>query len=847
MSKRSKLLIALGIVVGLIVVGMVLLVVFFPADFVRDRAVAAMESNLQRPVHVGDVGVSLFPSLGANLTDVRIGDRAEPGRPRIALESIKMSVRLLPLLRRKVEIKSVEIEGLDVQVRLGEAEAAAAGGEAEGGREPGEADATGASGAVLYFVVQNLKLKDGRITVQTEDGAPLIRLGGISEELSADATSAGDLRLAGETVIDSIRVHLPSGDLGRGMSLRLVKSLHYDSASDSLLVEKADLDLSGLPVSLTGAAGGVTSKSPGIDVKFEGGPAEVSDVLGYLPAGMFPQMEGIESKGTVALRGTVRGPLGSEAGGARGDDLDYRLTLTLSEGRIVHPKLPEPIERVGFSARLTPHTIDVSDLAMQSGGSSVKARAKVSEYKTAPEIDADLDADVDLQTYSAMLPEQDGMQMSGRTAAKLKVRGPVADVNELDVAGTVDLSSVRVAFPDGGPPLEGVSGRVSIRDKGLTLQGLSGKYGSTDFSAKGTLSNYPALMPESAAKGPARIDLDVSSKLLALDELQSQGEAKESEGEKPGEGPTSAEKTAALLASLTGAIEVSADRVRTKEVETGPARGLVKVDRGLINIERLGVEVFQGKAAVQGTVDYRDPRDAKMDLGLKIEGARVSDLLTSSKSINSFSKMGGFLTGQINANATFAGDLKEAQGLDLRTVSSIGDLSIDGAELVNHPLQLRLADYFEAPELKKVVISQWFQPFRIEDGRLYVEGLSIKSQQVELTASGWQSLDGKVDMSLEILLPRGLSEGLRKHVPGELVPVLFGGDGTQILAPVKLTGSYDSPSVKLDTDRLALEAQAQAKKRLAEERKGLEEQVKDKARGFLDGLLKPKPDTTSKK
>ena len=125
-----------------------------------------------------------------------------------------------------------------------------------------------------------------------------------------------------------------------------------------------------------------------------------------------------------------------------------------------------------------------------------------------------------------------------------------------------------------------------------------------------------------------------------------------------------------------------------------------------------------------------------------------------------------------------------------------------------------------------------------KDGRLYVDALSIKSKQIELSASGWQALDGKLEMEFDVLLPRELSEGLRKRVPKELVPVLFDDTGSRILVPILVGGSYDSPSVALNSERLSAAAQEQAKKRLEEERRRLEEEAKRKARGFLDGLLK---------
>lgn len=835
-TRAKKIAIGVGIAAAVVAVGLVLLVIFFPAGLVKDRAVAAMEARLGRPVSVGDVGLKLFPSIGAQLTDLRIGDRAEPGRPRIAADAIRMNVRLWPLLRRQVEITSVEIEGLDVRAQMGNGKRTQA---VAKGKEDVEAPAPD-SARTMYFLVEKMSLKDCRVSVLTETGAPLIELGGISEELSADATSAGDLHLEGRTAVDSVRVYLPSGELGQGMRIRLDKSLRYDRSSDSLLVESANLDLSGLPVAIRGAAAGMTSGRPTIDLKLEGGPGEVSDVLGYLPSNMFPQMKGIKSKGRVSVKGSVRGPVGgADASTGEKGALDYRLSLTMSEGSIVHPELPDPIENIAFAATLTPESVDISNLSMKSGNSSVNARGNVSSYKDDPKVDANVDLDVDLQKYSALRGDQDDTELAGRASGKLSVQGKVKDLNQLKLAGAFDLSSVSVSSKGMQHPLEEVNGRITLSGSDITLQRLSAKMGSSDFTAQGSLRNYKALIPESGAGAPARVDLTVRSDMLALDELTSGDDEKKSNAEEAGEpSGTPPEKTAALLSSLTGTIDISAGHVRTKETEMRSARGLATVDRGLIRIERLDVEIFGGTGAVQGTVDYRQPSEAKLDLKLQVQKAEISNLLASSKSLNSFSRMAGFLTGRMDANATLKGGLSETSGLDLSSISSVGDLSLQGAEIVNHPIQTSLVNYLDVKELKTLAISEWFQPFRIENGRLYVEKLSIKTDQIELSANGWQGLDGKVEMNFDILLPRELSAGLRRRVPNELAPVLFDDAESRILAPVRVTGSYDSPSVALDTAQLTSKAQEQAKKRLAEERNKLEEEAKKKARGFLNGLLK---------
>lgn len=878
-ATKRKLVIGLATAAGVILAALLLLILSFPTDLIRDRAVAAMEQRLQRPVQVGGAHVTLFPYLGADLTDVQIGEQAEPNRPRIALASLHLRIRLLPLLRREVEITRVEINGLEVEAVLGgpssatlsppgaarhhsspavtsagASEVAAAGGGAErtGAQRDGASDSSGAAPASkrsrpLHFKIEQLIVRDGSVSVRAADGKPLVDLGGVFEDLKADATSEGDLRLEGLTRIDSLRIHLPAGDLGQGLRVRLDKRIQYDRSSDSLTVETADLDLSGLPVSVSGAAGHVTSGAPTIDITLRGGPGEVSGILGYLPATMFPQMERIESRGIISLEAFLIGPLTPEGQGpSHGRELDFLLDLTLSEGTIAHPKLREPVEQLGFHATLTPQSVKITDFTALSGASRLKARASISDYKREPSVDAALDADLDLREVAGMRPQPGAQQMQGRAAAQLSVRGPIKNPDLMNVAGVIDLSSVRVDGEGMKFPLEGVSGRILVHDKDLTLQRLNGKIGSSDFSVRGTLVNYPALQPEAKATTPARVDLVVRSGLLALNELSSSTETEKVPQSDSGQSPPSpAYKTAATLAALTGTIDFRADRIRTAETETGAARAFVTLERGLVRIERFDAEVFGGKVAVQGTVDYGKPQAPQFDLKGQLQKVSASDILASSKSMNRFSRMGGFLSGEMNANATIKGDLNETQELNLGSLTSIGDLSIHGAKVIDHPLQVRLADFLETPQLNTLAISDWFQPFRIEEGRLIVDKLSIRAQRIEVSASGWQSLDGKVEMNFDILLPEELSDGIRKQIPKELIPIVFDGTSSQILVPIRMSGSYDAPRMAVDSERLTAAARAQAQKKLEAERQKLEEEARRRAQGFLDDLTKTPADTAA--
>jgi len=116
---------AFGKILGLFILGLLLIIValgfalthlFDPNDYkdeirklVRDRA--HVELTLK-----GDIGWSLFPWLGLELHDASVATLTEPTKPFADLQMLGLSVRVLPLLRKEVQMSDVRVEGLDLML-----------------------------------------------------------------------------------------------------------------------------------------------------------------------------------------------------------------------------------------------------------------------------------------------------------------------------------------------------------------------------------------------------------------------------------------------------------------------------------------------------------------------------------------------------------------------------------------------------------------------------------------------------------------------------------------------------------------------------------------------------------
>lgn len=113
MRKTLKIIgIALGVLVLLLVVAAVALpLIVDPNDF-KPRIESAVEDASGRTFEIpGEIDLSVFPWLGVELGSVRMGNAPGFGdEPFATVERVQVRVKLLPLLRREIEIGKVVVE-----------------------------------------------------------------------------------------------------------------------------------------------------------------------------------------------------------------------------------------------------------------------------------------------------------------------------------------------------------------------------------------------------------------------------------------------------------------------------------------------------------------------------------------------------------------------------------------------------------------------------------------------------------------------------------------------------------------------------------------------------------------
>lgn len=814
MSRRS-LFLRKRVLLPLAAVAVVALAVVMlsPGDLVRDLLVRQLSQALGRPVEVGSVSSSLFPSPRAELRDMKVGPGGAGPLVSLSADRLALSLAFGPLLRRQVEVTSLTMVGPRVVLKVPDPGAATA------ARSP----VNGRAAVPMLVNIRSLTIIGGAARVLRADGASLLEIAGLGEQLSATLAPGGDVVLSGSTTLDTLRFHTPQGVLGEGLKVRLEKDLAWQATARRLSVRSSTLSLGDLPVSLSGTVDLPATGDPVAALVFKGGPVQVASLLGFLPPFLVPQLAGVQSSGTVALAGTVKGRMAPPAAVGQPLPFAYDVTFDLADGRVAAPSLPTPLSGIELHLRAHDDVVELARFAAATPRSKLGVSGTMSRLLTTPEVALKIDADVDLAEAMALQPPVANQpappQVSGRFTGAVTVTGPVNPPSALALEGAGRLTDVRMSGPDLVPAIDRIDGPFRLHGQQLLADGVVYRQGTTDLTVFGTVDNFLALVPEAKVAPPAVLAARVEGRLIDADQYAAP----------PGAKKESASKNQGLarLALITGNADVTFKRVLTRGQELTDITGAVRLDRGRLDLRGVRGAMYGGKVDMDGIVDLSDPDHGKMDLKVKLAGVQAAELSRRAVAMSRFARLGGLVTGFVDGQATLKGALDDTFGLDLPTFSTNGQVEIRQARLAGSPLQKKLATLLARPELESVAVTEWLQPFRIEDGKLHVDGLKLTAAGIGVKAGGWQSLAGDVALGVELTVPQNLAEGLRAKLPAVVAAALFDGSGAPLVVPVGMTGRWDDPQVQLDTAGMADAAKGRARARVGQQ----VEQVKSQAQG----------------
>jgi hypothetical protein len=434
---------------------------------------------------------------------------------------------------------------------------------------------------------------------------------------------------------------------------------------------------------------------------------------------------------------------------------------------------------------------------------------------------------------AAPLPDLAG-EVNATVAVDLPTAPSLADTAAWRTAWTAGLSGraeltaratkLRVAVPQLGPPL--TIARVDVTSDLRSPRGRTvveaGSISHPVIEGDATLELVPQGDDGAIATKLTLDQLDLDA-LAEIARAQQEASAEQARGSWLVPTASAAEEAAQAVGELIPvdlAVDLDArlDRlVFLKAVYTQVEAGGTLRER-VIDVPRLSARLDRGRIDGSARIDYASDPYGKATWEAQVQDAPASALLSPYAP-----DLAGLWSGALRADLAGACSLADAEAIR-NSLTLEGDVAgTDGSIDLRQSLG-DVSQYLGSrQDLLRVVYDGIDQHLKIREGKVIIEGLRVDGKQTDWRGDGWISLDGRIEMGLNVKLPAGFTPDL-----GDLsfVAEALRGDDGRIALDLLLTGPSARPKVSLDIDPTEL----------MKNQNLLEEGVKKGLGGLLDRL-----------
>jgi hypothetical protein len=198
------------------------------------------------------------------------------------------------------------------------------------------------------------------------------------------------------------------------------------------------------------------------------------------------------------------------------------------------------------------------------------------------------------------------------------------------------------------------------------------------------------------------------------------------------------------------------DQMKYKDVVTDNAQGHIHADNKGLNF-LIESDYAQGSIHGIGTYEFRDE---KFDAKFKTFDCELSEVFRQWNGFGQSTLTFENISGRVNGWY----DIK-LQGWEKDKLEVSCALDLTHGRLKNFPLLEQFSNYIHAQDLKDIRFSRLRNMFMIEDGKLIIPTMFIRSNAANLTIAGEHGLDNDIRYHLSLNAGQVLMEKMKDHDP----------------------------------------------------------------------------------
>jgi hypothetical protein len=837
--RRAGLL--LGGLVAMVLVGYLALIVIFravvdPASL-ADRAEPHISSALNRRVSIGSADLKIFPRMEVRLLRLRIENLPDfEGVPLATADELNLRPRLLPLLRRRVEIDRVQVVGPRVLLQVDEQGRTNFGDFVPASREDDEATDT-----PLALEIRGIELADARIGYRDALSGRTLQADGLWLEGSVRRDSEGRLELDLQSGVDSLRFAYPPAWRKGVRGLRVRAAIEAVAGPEMRWIEisSGTATLNGLSMAVSGRADSLRSPRRILDLAIRGDEVDLSGLISSLPDSIRDAVP-VDVWGDLGVDLSVRGALGPDVFPA------IEGILTLRRGGVRRNAGPPLLESLDADVRIDDGRAELSGgRARMPGGELSAAGVLALDSTLAFEVTVDGSADAAelARAFGSAAPDQP-------TASRGTARWSVTGTGAMDrpaatrLAGEVGLAGIEITGGSLVRPVEIPSAVVRLVGSRAVWEEVTVVAAGDPLLTSGTVSDLLgqlAVQPRSPA-----VEAAVSGERLDFDALLGTAQTEVGygriawarlanrllQGRPPEEWAAERELDRPGPLPVVGRVAFRVDSVLRLPYRLDGVRGEVLLAPDRVDLQEVAFGAYGGTGSARGSLRLGESEAEPFQFDVSLRDVRAEQYLAQN------TPLGTLIAGTLSMDLALEGGLDRLVLPVTQVLTGSGRFEIRDGRIQPNPLTDGLLRFLRLEGVRDLRFARWSAPLIIDRGLILLDGSQFSGSELVAEATGALGFGGSLDLGALVRPDSTLARAASSAAgaAGQVIDRYVRAGGALELA-LRLTGQASNPRFELDPDAMEESTKSVLEEAARRARESGEAEVRERGLSVLRGLV----------
>jgi len=798
MKKASSIILKslLGIVLLILVLLFTVPVIF--KGKIKEKVVSVINESVNARVSFGDYKLGFFknfPNLTFSMNDFSVAGTGDFESDTLAAaKSINLVFNLSSLFGKEgYEVRSILIDAAKIKTLVLEDGSA----NWDIMKESDETESEGDSDSDIKILLREVKMLNSSFSYIDRESDMAAWLDDLSGSLSGDLTgSKSDLVIN----LNSDDFTFEMDDMKYISRVKANAIVNVLADLDSMIFRLRDntVSLNDLQLKL---AGTVIMPEDDIetDLTFMAEETSFKSLISLIPAFYMKDFQDLRADGSFNLSGSAKGVYSS----ADSTMPDISLNLSVKDGLISYPALPEQIRRINVESAIfvdgkdmDKTRVDVTGFHFELAGNPFDMRFYLRTPISDPDIDGSARGKIDLGALSKAVP-MDSLELSGLIdiAVDLSGRMSMLEKSQYDrfqASGNIGLKDMTVLMT-GYPGISIREADMAITPAYAELKKAELNIGSgSDFSLGGKLQNYiPYMLKDETISG----NLSLYSRQIDMTEIM-EGMSSDTEDE-----DTTSLAVIKVPENIDFDFRAKVDKFSYNKINAENVSGHIVVKDGILSFRDTGMDLLGGKVAFNAAYDTRDTLNPFVNASLSVNNLAVKDAFETFNTIRMLAPTAKGVDGKFAFSLNFSSLLQKDFMPRIASITGDGKMQSSELTLVESVVFNTMKEVLKLGQGYTNTFKDLNLSFRIREGRIFVNPFNTRVGNIKMNVSGDQGLDQTVNYVIRTEIPRAdLGNAANSLIDGLSAQASVFGltvkPSDVIKVNVNVTGTFLKPLVK---------------------------------------------------